>query len=160
MAKSLLQAIEEKLAGLIQGMRQGPYNYQWGKSNERDMAKAVFPCANIYIENENCLDEQNGAWAQQYTNEVLYRIEIRAQLSGEYTNPVQEINKLLYRCLDDLKMLFGSKWNLDGTCDTIMYRGMEIIEEKSGDIYIPSRMVTRWRILYEQSRTEPTQTVQ
>jgi hypothetical protein len=160
MATALLQSIDDKIASLIQGIRANPYNYQWGTSNQRDMAKASFPSANIYLESETNVDENNGTWAQSYMNELTYRIEVKAQLSGEFTNPIQEIHKNLFKCLDDLKRLFGNKWNMESTCDTIMYKSMEIIEERSGDIFIPSKMITRWLVRYEQDRLDPTVTVQ
>jgi len=150
--QSLLQLMETKLATLIEQVRAEPYNFVWGPSNVRDMAKADYPNACIYLESELNLDDQGGAWSQEYVNEVTFRIEVRARLDAQYDNPPVEVRRLLYMALDDLKMLFGNNWNLDGLCDTIMYRGMEIIEEASGDIFIPSKLITRWRVQYEQSR--------
>lgn len=152
----LLSDLEDKIAELINGIDSGPYNYHWGKSNERDMAKAEFPVANIYLESEDSLDEPDGAWSRAYFSEVTYRIEVMAQLDGEYENPPVEIRKMLYKCLDDLKRLFGKYWNLDGTCNVFMFRGMEIVEQPSGDVFIPSKMITRWLCRYESDRLDPT----
>ena len=157
---SKLQSIEDEMYDLIRGINAEPYNYVWGTVNERDMAKQEWPSAVIYFENETNLDDKNGAWSQSYYEEVTYRIEVRARLYSEYSNPVQEIHKDLYKCLDDLKRLFGNKWNLNGECDTIMYMGSEIVEEPAGDIFIPSKLVSRWLVRYEHDRLDPEITVQ
>ena len=157
---SLLTSIEEKMYDLIAGMNAEPYNYVWGTVNERDMAKAEYPMAVIYFDDETNVDDANGTWSEAYYNEVVFRIEVKAQLDSQYDNPVVQIRKDLYKALDDLKMLFGINWNLATTCDTIMYRSCQIVEERSGDILVPSKMVTRWLVRYEQDRQNPTQVAQ
>jgi len=153
----ILTKIEIKMYDLIGAMRQGVYNFNWGSVNELDMAKMEYPSALIYLENENNTDEPDGAWGGAYLNEATFRIEVRAQLDKEYSNPVFEINAEFNKALDDLKKLFGNNWSLDGATGTIMYRGSERIEEKSGDILIPARLVTRWRCQYAALRTDPDQ---
>jgi hypothetical protein len=150
-----LTQIEEKMYELIGAMYFGPYHFTWGSVNEEDVAKNVFPSALIYLEDENNLDDKNGAWGGAYFNEVVYRIEVKAQLDREYSNPVFEINKELNKALDDLKKLFGNNWSLDGATDTIMYIGSKRQQEKLGDILVPSKLITRWLCRYEQSRTSP-----
>lgn len=157
---SILKSIEDKMAELIDSMVANPYNYVWGATNQRDMAKATYPNACIYLENEENLDEESGTWGQAYFNAVTYRIEVRVRLDAEYDNPPVEVRGLLYNALDDLKRLFGNKWSIDGTADTIMYRGCEIVEEPSSDVFIPSKMITRWLVKYEQDRLNPTQVAQ
>jgi len=157
---SKLQSIEDAMVTLIESMIAGPYNYAWGSCNQRDMAKQLWPNAVIYFENEENVDEEDGSWMQAYYNKVMFRIEVRTRLDAEYSNPVVEIRKELYKCLDDLKMVFGINWNISGTCDTIMYRGSEIIEEQANDIFIPSKLVTNWLVRYEQDRKDPTITAQ
>ena len=156
----MLKLIEDKMRDLIEGMQGYPYNYAWGNVNERDLAKAKFPQAVIYFETENSLDESSGTWAGAYFNEVVFRIEVRARHDNEKKNPVQEIHLNLYSCLDDLKSLFGNYWNLEQQCDTIMYQSTEIEEEGAGDIMVPSKLITRWIVCYEQDRKTPTQIVQ
>lgn len=157
---SIIEAIENKMADLIEGINAEPYNFVWGPSNTLDMAKASYPSASIFLESENNVDDVAGTWSQAYFNEPTYRIEVKARLDAEYGDPVREIRALLYKALDDLKMLFGKNWSLEGACNTILYRGCEIIEEKSGDIFIPSKLITRWLVTYEQDRLNPTQHVQ
>ena len=157
---SILEQIESGMYDLIVGMQAEPYNYRWGTVNERDMAKQAWPSAIIYLEVEDNVDETEGSWMDAYYNEVTFRLEIRARLNDEYSNPVVEIRKDLYKALDDLKMLFGINWNIGGVCDTIMYRGSEIEEEPAGDIFLPSKLITRWLVRYEQSRKTPTTTAQ
>jgi len=124
------------------------------------MAKSEYPMAVIYFDGENNVDDANGTWAQAYYNEVMFRIEVKAQLPSQYDNPVVEIRKELYKALDDLKMLFGVNWNMDSTADSIMYRSCQIVEERAGDILVPSKMVTTWMVRYEQDREIPTQVAQ
>jgi len=152
-----LTQIEQKMYDLIGSMNLGPYHFDWGTVNQQDMAKMVFPAALIYLENETSLDEPDGAWGGAYFNEVTYRIEVRAKLDVEYENPVFEINGQFNKALDDLKKLFGANWSLDGATDTIMYRGSERLEERSGDIFVPGKLITRWLCRYETSRALPDQ---
>ena len=158
---SMLQDIEDKMGELIAEMQALPYNFMWGTNvNERDYAKAQWPNAVIYFEEEVCLDEEGGAWCGAYYQEVIYRIEVMTRLDAEYANPVVEIRKEFYKCLDDLKRLFGTHWNLEGKADTIMYKGASIEEKANGDIFIPSKLITKWKIKYEQDRVDPTLGVQ
>lgn len=157
---SLLWLIEDKMATLIGGINAQPYNYVWGTVNERDNAKSTFPSANVYCEQGTNLDDPNGPWAGSYFEEVLYRIEVLAQMDQQYENPQVQIRRDLYKALDDLKMLFGKNYNIDGTCDTIMFKDFNIEEYKSGDILIPAKLITHWSVRYESDRSNPTQTVQ
>lgn len=167
----ILTKIEDEMYNLIAGMTTGDYHYNWGTVNELDMAKMQFPSALIYVEEEESLDDPNGAWSQAYFNEVNFRIEVMARLDREYENPVFEINRELNKCLDDLKKLFGGDpinadaiarggkgWNLNGTADTMMYSGSRREEMKAaGDIFVPTKLITNWIVRYEQDRTNPDQ---
>lgn len=150
-----LTKMEAKMAELIEGLIAGEYHYNWGTSNVFDRAKMVFPTAVIYLENEESLDEEGGAWGQAYFNSVIFRIEVTLQLEAEDENPVFRINQEYNKALDDLKKIFGIEWNLQGTTDTIMYKGSERVEEKHGDIMIPGKLITRWKCRYEQQRESP-----
>jgi hypothetical protein len=157
---SKLQSIEDGMVSLIEAMDAVSYNYLWGSCNQRDMAKQTWPNAVIYFEEEECLDEEDGSWCGAYYLGVKFRIEVRARLDAEYANPVVEIRKELYKCLDDLKMLFGRNWNVNGTCDTIMFKGASIVEEASSDIFLPSKLIVNFYVRYECDREDPTITAQ
>lgn len=155
--KPILTQIEEEMAELIESTRLGDYWFDWGPCNQHDMAKMKFPTALIYLGQEDSLDETDGAWGQAYFNDVIFRIEVYADLDREYESPVFEINKEFNKALDDLKRLFGTEWGLKGAADTIMYVGSEREETKNGDIFVPGKLITRWRVRYEQDRLNPDQ---
>lgn len=153
----ILTQIEDKIYDYIRGMKTGPYHFSWGTVNERDLAKAAFPSALVYVDEEESLDEPDGAWGSAYFNEVSFRIEVIARTEVEYENPVFDINRDLNKALDDLKKVFGTNWSLDLTGDIIMYRGSSREEIRNGDIFIPKKLITRWTVRYETSRTDPTE---
>lgn len=155
----LLTRIEYNLTNLIQNIEQGSYYFNWGPSNELDLAKAEFPCAQIFLENEDCLDETEATSSDMYFQEVIFRIEVYATLDKYIENPRFAINQELNKALSDLKRLLGTNWSLTyngvAAADTIMYRRSyrEYIEHN--DVFIPSKMLTYWRVRYEQDRLNP-----
>ena len=155
----LLTRIEYNISNLIQTISQGSYYFNWGPSNELDLAKAQFPCAQIFIENENCLDDPDGTSSNMYFQEVIFRIEVYATLDQEIDNPRFAINQELNKALVDLKRLFGNNWSLEyqgvAPADTIMYTGMTREYIEHNDVFVPSKMITNWRVRYEQDRTNP-----
>jgi len=154
---TILEHIDTTIAELIESCNG---NFRWGSCNERDQARAQYPHANIYVESEECQDSSSGVWSQEYAQQVSIRIEVWCKLDGEYERPWIEIRKKLYQALDDLKAIFGTAWNLNGYCDTIMYRGCEIVDEPGGDQLIPAKMITHWLVNYEQDRLDPTSSTQ
>lgn len=152
----ILTRIEVGMQEAIEGMKPSTYNFDWGSVNQPDMAKQDFPSALITIEEEENLDEEDGAWAGAYMNATMFLIVVRARLQEEHNIPMYEINKELNLALDDLKKLFGVNYSVAvGACDMIMYRGMSREIERSGDLFVPKRMLTRWRVTYTQDRTDP-----
>jgi len=153
----IVTRIEDGMYDMIAGMTKGAYNFDWGTVNQPDMAKQEFPSAEIMLVEETNLDEEDGAWANAYMNEAMFNIVVRARLSQEVNIPIYEINKELNLALDDLKKLFGTTYSTGVSIgDQIMYRGMERIIEPQGDLFIPKRMVTHWRVTYTQDRESPT----
>jgi hypothetical protein len=155
----ILTLIEQGMADAIADMEQGEYNFTWNAQgvNQPDMAKVTFPTAEIFLESEDNLDDPDGPWSNAYMQEATYVIRVRARLDSETDVPTWEINAELNKALDDLKKLFGTNYSVSGYCDTIMYRGFERINEMSGDVFIPKRMETRWRVQYSQDRKNPEQ---
>lgn len=152
----ILTQIEEKMKTMIGSMEKGSYHFSWDQNiNEVDLAKSSFPTAAIYVEDENNLDDPDGPDSNAYFQEVNFRIEVYARLEEEMSNPRWEINKALNKCLDDLKKVFGSNYNMDGVCDKIMYQGSNREYINNNDVFIPAKLITRWLVEYEQDRDNP-----
>lgn len=150
----ILTQIEDAMVKMIEGITPGLYTYNW-VVNETDLAKDQFPRANIFLDYENNLDDPEGPDSDMYFQEAFFRIEIIARAEQEYDNPRWEIQKDLNLALDDLKRLFGRDYTVNGTADFIMYRGMRIEYFRNNDIFIPAKLITSWRITYEQDRQSP-----
>lgn len=153
----ILTDIEEQMASMIAAMRKGDgYHYDWGSVNVSDKSLWTYPAALIYIDSEDNLDDNEGAWAQSYLQSCLFTIEVQTRLVEEYAQPLFEINKELNYALDDLKRLFGTNYSISGKCDLIMYRGMRRERISIGDMFIPKRMFTQWAVQYTQDRQDPS----
>jgi hypothetical protein len=156
MSDSILNLIEDEMADHIGDMTQGDgYYFDWGSVNEPDVAKQIFPSAEIMLVNETCRDDTDGVWSQGYEQECIYTIRVRVALDNEEVTPLYEINKNLNQALDDLKKLFGKNHSLSDACETIMYVGMNRVVDMSNDIFRPRYMDTQWRVRYTQDRLNP-----
>lgn len=155
MATDLLTTIEYEMVKKIEGMTEGLYHFNWDSCNQLDVAKMEFPNAQIYLENENCLDSASGSNNQAYFQEVTFRIEVLARLEEECDNPRFDINVELNKALSDLKRVFGSDYSVNGSVDTIMYTGSNREYIRNNDIFIPAKLITRWNVRYEQDRSDP-----
>ena len=159
MSTPILTLIEEGMATLIGGMTKGGgYYYDWGSVNELDKSKMVYPAAQIEIVNEECMDSEDGAWADTYLQTAYYQIRVWTRLVDETSAPYWDIDKELNMALDDLKKLFGTNYHVSGKCDLIMYKGMQRETIRTGDIFVPKSMLTQFRITYTQDRTDPATT--
>lgn len=154
----ILTQIETKMKELIESMTPGAYHYKW-TVNGPDRSKVEFPLANIYLESDNTQDTIGGSSNQEYTHVSVYRIDVTTKLEQEMSNPQFDINVDLNKCFDDLLKIFGVYPTLQGKADTIMYLSATREFSKTGDIMIPAKMITRWRIEWESSRVEPSHVV-
>lgn len=153
----ILTAIEASMAEAISNMNTGDgYYLDWGTVNEPDVAKQLFPSAEIMFVSEECLDETDSAWSGAYNQEATYNIRVRAELENEEAIPTYKINEILNRALSDLKRLFGIHYTVSDRCEIIMYQGAERIRDNSNDIFRPSYMDTKWLIKYTQVRKDPS----
>lgn len=153
---SMLNRIEDSIKSKIEGMKKGTYRFTWGTVNEPDMVKQRFPSAEVRLVEESNIDDPDGAWASTYMNECTYEITVRVRLQKETNTPEYEVDKELNLALEDLKRLFGNEYSLgNSTCAMIMYRGMRRVKDLSGDMLMPSHMVTTWRVTYTQDREDP-----
>lgn len=156
MATPILTEIETAMATDIAALRvANGYYYDWGSVNEPDVAKQIFPSAEIAVVEENCLDDAGGVWSNAYLQEASIEIKVRAELPNEEEVPSYEINKELNKCVEDLKKLFGINYTISGNCETIMYRGMRRVFEGSNDIFRPSYVIVRFNVRYTQDRDLP-----
>jgi hypothetical protein len=157
--------IESNMVALIKGMNQGAgYNYDWDTVNEIDMAIGSFPRAVIdspiesSIGRESNVDTLNGQHSDAYTNELVFTIQIRGEISITSINTSYfSIRDILRRALDDLKMLFAINNTVNDTCDTIMYRDSELMYIPMNDILKPAELKTSWLCTYSQDRENPSQ---
>lgn len=156
--KPILSQIEDSMKELIESMQPGAYHYSW-MVNCPDRSKATFPLANIYLESDNSQDNIGGSSNQEYTHVSIYRIEVITKFEQEMDNPQFQVNVDLNLAFDDLLKIFGVYPNLRGKCDTIMYLSMSREFSKTGDIMVPAKMITRFRVEWESSRVEPSHVV-
>jgi hypothetical protein len=155
--EDILTAIERGMSDKIGSIKKtAGYYLDWGSVNEPDVAKQVFPSAEIILENEECIDETDTAWSGAYNQEATYLIRVRASLPNEEVVPVYKINEILNKALTDLKKLFGTRYVVSDRCDTIMYRGAQRVVDGSNDIFRPAYLETRWLVKYTQVRTDPS----
>ena len=157
MIQALLTKQAAAIQSLIAGMTVvGGYNFDWVTVNNRQYAIGDFPRAEIYYPSEENLDSVSGIGSRDYTNAATFEIHVAAKLTMSSDNPIFEINEYLDYALDDLKMLFGLNPNLNGTCDSFLYRGYKR-EVKAVDQFIPTKLITTWRAVYQQDRQTPSQ---
>lgn len=161
----ILTRIESAMTSLIDGMMiSNGFFFDWGTVGQRDLAKvSKFPSAWIDIdEEEENVDGLDSAHANAYQNEVIFQVSAVGKLTSKKAIPNEAIKIISNRVLHDLKKIFGINFALlKGTGVTsIMYQGSNRIFHISGDIFTPETLMSRWRVRYSQSRTEPTEVAQ
>lgn len=154
---SKLEEIENAIIALIDGIdKVGGYFYDWGATNEPDFAKkTAFPCADVFVSNEENNDDFNTGHSGAYANATVFEIHVFSKLEVECDNPQFEINKSLNKALEDLKKLFGTYDNVNDTCNAIYYSGMIREYFGNGNIVTTGKMITKWTVHYTQSRINP-----
>ncbi len=131
------------------------YNFDWGTVNEPDVKKQTFPSAEVFVESEECMDEEDGVWAGGYNQHVTFVIRVRTELDNKEDIPAYAINREHNKALEDLKRLFGNHYVVSNHCDLIMYKGMTRVIDRANDMMRPSYMDTRWLVKYTQYRQHP-----
>lgn len=154
----ILTRAELAIKTYIESIRQlNGYYFNWGTVNQLDLAKAVFPCALVYLDPEETnKDEEGGVSTDSYINEAAFRIIIVGTLPSETSNPLFDNNAMLTKGLHDLKKIFGINYSLGGLVDLMQYKSSARVYRTNNDIIIPSKLDTRWMVTYTQQRTEPT----
>ena len=138
----------------------GGYNFDWDTVNQLEYNIGTFPRVFCMAKKEDNLDSRNGLGSNDYTNRVFWEIHIVGMLSFPSDNPMFDIDDVLFPALDDLKKIMGCPtsgvgYNLNGTCDSFLYRGFEN-DYASKDQFIPRDMITKWEAVYSVDRTNPT----
>jgi hypothetical protein len=158
MADSLISLIENKIVDLIGSLTvAGGFNYDWNGVIEGDIHTAVFPSANLVLEEEKNIDEPEGeeivgptgAFSEAYYNAIRFVIKIGGTVGGNVTPD----RHAFYKALDDFKKIFGINYTLDNSgASAILYRGFKMVN--AGGIL----METTWLVRYYQNRKEPGET--
>lgn len=149
----IIERIKENISGLTVA---GGYNYNWGTVQERDVNKMQFPAAVVHLpDDEQNLDDPNGVHALSYYNRLPVHIQIYDELATQTEYPEDEIRLKYFTCLDDLKKVFGTDFFLNGNCEKIMYRGARFVKARSGDLFTPATLMSRWDVYYLQDRENP-----
>jgi len=155
--------IRNDMKELVQSMTiAGGFNFDWGTYNQKDLAKATFPCVKEAVtdpEEEN-VDDEEGVDAQVYQNERIFRLRVVNKISGGLAdNPKDAIVDVNEKMLDDLKEIFGKNPNLkdDSGAHSIRFQGMQPVDHHSGDVEKPWHMDTFWKVRYFQDRLDPRQ---
>lgn len=156
--ESILNDQETAIETLIKTMTiWNGYNFDWTTVNNRNYALGAWPRAEVYIIEEENLDDVNGISSMDYTNRVVYEIHVAGKLTTSSNNPFFDINSIHNYAIDDLKRLFGDPDNrsVSDTCDSFLYKGFKR-ELKSVDQFTPNKIVTKWVATYSQDRQNPT----
>jgi hypothetical protein len=158
-ASSILDNIELQMKILMLTMTKvGGYNFDWTTVNIEDQARGTYPRAVIESPKEDNLDDTNGLASVAYTNAITFIIWVTGQqLIDSIPNPNFTIRSNLRAAEDDLKQLFGINYQLNGSCDGIMFRSCQIFETNKNDVTKPASARTEWLVRYAQDRITPLQ---
>jgi len=153
-----VENIEVAIETLINGMTiAGGFNFDWGKSNQMDLARVdKFPAAVILVSGEENDDPEGASHSQAYSNRLTFQITVRNKLTAVDTDPNFRIDTEHNKSLVDLKELFGRNPHLSDTANSILYQGMIRETKLNGDVFIPGNMITTWMVRYSQDRFDPT----
>lgn len=153
-----LERIEAAISSLIAGIRKtAGYYFDWGSSNIVDMAQKTFPCADVSLITDEGVVDINTANAWTYTIESRFKISVQYKNEVLSDSPQHAINKYQYRCIHDLKKLFGINYTLNGTVNGCEYNSTVREDLNTGNVAIPSTLVTEITVYYNQDRRYPTQ---
>ena len=167
LACSILDNVELNMKIRILGITKATgYNFDWKVVNEPDEA-AVPGYPRVVIESpaETNTDSPNTPNCQAYTNYVLFTMYAKGDQAWSNCSNFT-IRSLLRMIMDDLKRCFGPKPDARGivmgdsvndSCDMILYRSHQILNQDQNDIQRPSKIKIQWLVKYCQDRAEPLQ---
>lgn len=131
------------------------YGVTWGSVNQPDQALVTYPSAMIIYGGEQPIQALGLApGATGVFRNVEFKIIIRVALSSTAAVPIYSIDAQLDTALRALskrmaKFIDGSApGTYLGVDAFIEFAGAEREISRSGDVYIPSDLITRWNVKY------------
>lgn len=132
----------------------GGYGVQY---QQEDFNKAQFPLYNVYMLEENSMDEAVYPNMNSFRNTVLMEIHCYNKLSSESSNSTFDIDKILNYMLHDIKKMIGSNRTLGSTCESIFYKRSERVDSGGReDIMLPKKLIITAEINYSQDDRTPS----
>ena len=153
----ILTLIEAAMASTISGLTTGGgYHYNWGTSNQEDkVLQDADMVAEIYLTNEDNLDEPDGVDANSYLNSAFFEIRVQSTMDDLTDKPIWDVNAYHNKVIYDLKRAFGINYHLSNNANSIMYRTHRRENLPNGDLFTPGVVVSTWRVDYAQDRENP-----
>lgn len=154
----ILTNIEAQMVTIIEAMTTvAGFQFTWGTANQPDKAlQDAAMVAEIYLQNEDNLDEPDGVDSNSYLNAVFFEIKVQSTNTALAATPIFGVNAIHNKALDDLKKAFGTNYHLNNTANSIMYRNSTREVLPAGDLFTPGVMTSIWRVDYAQDREDVT----
>lgn len=131
------------------------YGVTWGSVNQPDQALQTYPSAVISYKSETNTEASAIAPGSIYVQtEAQFEVLIRVALTSTASVPNYTVDAALDTALSALKRRFrkffdGSAPGTSIGVDSYMeYTGYERVVEKSGDVFQPGDVQTRWTVKY------------
>ena len=127
------------------------YEVTMGTVNEPDEALVEYPACEITYANETPDDSKINALYGYATTE--YQIKIKSKLLTVENVPVWAIDAEYDKALGALKEKFGENNGALALSynPVITYNGFEKENYKSGDVFVPGALISRWLVRYQNS---------
>ncbi len=164
MAALLIENVFAEMESLIGGIRAGEMasngsdgaNFDWNPCNRFDANLYLpGPNADLFLLQESPTDlevQNNGGLLE---NHLDLEIRVAFKYADPPENPIRQAQIDLFKCLDDLKRVFGREHSLgdSGAFDILRSAPSRIEYAQSGDM--PGRLISPWRVTYSQHRDNP-----
>jgi hypothetical protein len=151
MAVALLTTIAAELKTMLEYITVAHgYGVTFGSVNQPDMALMTYPSADITYTSENIVGDD--AMAQYGFCDVEFQIKLRVKHSDAEEIPQHEIDADMDTLLDAVKTKFGINSGalaITNKTTYIVYKGFEKEFAKSGDVFIPGVLITKWNVRYQ-----------
>lgn len=163
MSVSMLETIQSGLFDAFDTMLVADgYNYNvsggYGvQYQQEDFNKAQFPLYNVYVINEESMDEAVFPNMNSFRNTATIEIHCYNKLADESSNSVFDIDTVLNYMLHDIKKMIGSNRTLGSTCESIFYKRSERVDSGGReDIMLPKKLIITAEINYSQDDRTPS----
>lgn len=146
----LLTDIAAEIAELIDDITiANGFTYDFGSINEPDMAHMRYPSADITYASEQVINDL--VLAQYGFADAEFQIKIRSKLLTTEGAPLHAIDAEHDKIMHDIKHVFGvnrGALSLTGN-PVITYKSFEKENAKAGDVFIPSALIIKWNVRYQ-----------